>query len=163
MRLKEIKELLDFIANLSLGEVRIEIGDLKLEVKQNREKGSTVSPKTFSSSKEEDTSSQGISLSQKENNSSDEVKKVEDIAKTEYITIKSPMIGTFYCSASPEAEPFVKVGDIISKGQVLCIIEAMKLFNEIESEHEGKIIEIIPENTSPVEYDQPLFLIAPVH
>lgn len=72
---------------------------------------------------------------------------------------KSPMIGTFYRSASPESEPFVKVGDYVSKGQVLCIVEAMKLFNEIESEVEGKIVKIMLDDSQPVEYDQALFLI----
>lgn len=78
-----------------------------------------------------------------------------------YITIKSPMIGTFYRSGGPDKEPFVKPGDSIQKGSVLCVIEAMKLFNEIESEHAGKIVKILVENASPVEYDQPLFLVEP--
>lgn len=72
---------------------------------------------------------------------------------------KSPMIGTFYRASSPESEVFSKVGDVVSKGQVLCIIEAMKLFNEIESEVEGKIVKILVDDAQPVEYDQPLFLI----
>lgn len=78
------------------------------------------------------------------------------------ITIKSPMIGTFYRSAGPDKEPFVKVGDEIKQGSVLCVIEAMKLFNEIESEYSGKIVKILVENAKPVEYDQPLFLIEPM-
>jgi len=78
-----------------------------------------------------------------------------------YITIKSPMIGTFYRSSSPDKPSFVSVGDEIQKGSVLCIIEAMKLFNEIESEHSGRIVKILVENASPVEYDQPLFLVEP--
>ena len=77
------------------------------------------------------------------------------------ITIKSPMIGTFYRSSAPDKDPFVKPGDSIQKGNVLCVIEAMKLFNEIESEHAGKIVKILVENASPVEYDQPLFLVEP--
>ena len=75
------------------------------------------------------------------------------------LEFKSPMIGTFYRSSSPEADAFVKVGDVVSKGQVLCIVEAMKLFNEIESEVEGKIVKILVDDSQPVEYDQPLFLI----
>lgn len=78
------------------------------------------------------------------------------------ITIKSPMIGTFYRSSAPDKEPFVKVGDEIKQGSVLCVIEAMKLFNEIESEYSGKIVKILVENAKPVEYDQPLFLIEPM-
>jgi acetyl-CoA carboxylase biotin carboxyl carrier protein len=78
-----------------------------------------------------------------------------------YITIKSPMIGTFYRSASPEKPLFVNVGDEITTGTVLCIIEAMKLFNEIESEVSGRIVKVLVDNASPVEYDQPLFLVEP--
>ncbi|MFN3529248.1 MAG: acetyl-CoA carboxylase biotin carboxyl carrier protein [Bacteroidia bacterium] len=77
------------------------------------------------------------------------------------LPIKSPMIGTFYRSAGPDKEPFVKVGDRVEKGQVVCIIEAMKLFNEIESEVAGVVTKVLVENASPVEYDQPLFLVDP--
>ncbi|MGN6640475.1 MAG: acetyl-CoA carboxylase biotin carboxyl carrier protein, partial [Mucilaginibacter sp.] len=84
----------------------------------------------------------------------------EDTSK--YITIKSPMIGTFYRSSSPDKPMFVNVGDEIKVGQVLCIIEAMKLFNEIESEVSGRVVKILVDNASPVEYDQPLFLVEPM-
>ena len=77
------------------------------------------------------------------------------------VNIKSPMIGTFYRSSGPDKEPFVKVGDRVEKGQVVCIIEAMKLFNEIESEVSGVVTKVLVENASPVEYDQPLFLVEP--
>ena len=77
------------------------------------------------------------------------------------ITIKSPMVGTFYRTASPDSPVFVNVGDDVSSGKVVCIIEAMKLFNEIESEVTGKIVKILVDNASPVEYDQPLFLVEP--
>ncbi|HEY9534600.1 MAG TPA: acetyl-CoA carboxylase biotin carboxyl carrier protein, partial [Mucilaginibacter sp.] len=79
-----------------------------------------------------------------------------------YITIKSPMIGTFYRSSAPDKPLFVNVGDEISSGSVVCIIEAMKLFNEIESEVSGRIVKILVDNASPVEYDQPLFLVEPM-
>ena len=78
-----------------------------------------------------------------------------------YQTVKSPMVGTFYRSASPDKPPFVKVGDSIAQGQTVCIIEAMKLFNEIESDAKGKIVKVLVEDGSPVEYDQPLFLVDP--
>lgn len=77
------------------------------------------------------------------------------------ITIKSPMIGTFYRSSGPDKDPFVQVGDSISNGQTVCIIEAMKLFNEIEAEVKGKIVKILVDDATPVEYDQPLFLVEP--
>ena len=79
-----------------------------------------------------------------------------------YITIKSPMIGTYYKSPSPDKPQFIQIGDEIKPGQVLCIVEAMKLFNEIESEISGRIVKILVENSSPVEYDQPLFLVEPI-
>jgi acetyl-CoA carboxylase biotin carboxyl carrier protein len=91
--------------------------------------------------------------------SSAEAQKSADESK--YITIKSPMIGTFYRSSSPDKPVFVNVGDEIKQGQVLCIIEAMKLFNEIESDISGKIVKVLVDNSSPVEYDQPLFLVEP--
>ena len=78
-----------------------------------------------------------------------------------YITIKSPMIGTFYRKPSPEKDTFVNVGDNIKSGDVLCVIEAMKLFNEIESEITGKIVKVLVDDSTPVEYDQPLFLVDP--
>jgi acetyl-CoA carboxylase biotin carboxyl carrier protein len=84
---------------------------------------------------------------------------VEDTSK--YLTLRSPMIGTFYRTPSPDKEPYVKVGDKVEKGDILCIIEAMKLFNEIESEFSGTIVKVLVDNATPVEYDQPLFLIDP--
>jgi acetyl-CoA carboxylase biotin carboxyl carrier protein len=85
----------------------------------------------------------------------------DDASEGNYDEVKSPMIGTFYRSASPDKPPFVTVGDDVKKGDVLCIIEAMKLFNEIESEVSGKIIKVLIDDSSPAEYDQPLFLIEP--
>jgi acetyl-CoA carboxylase biotin carboxyl carrier protein len=86
--------------------------------------------------------------------------KTDDTSK--YITVKSPMIGTFYRSPGPDKPPFVNVGDEIKPGQVLCIIEAMKLFNEIESEVAGRIVKVLVDDAKPVEYDQPLFLVEPL-
>ena len=85
-----------------------------------------------------------------------------DTAAGNFVTIKSPMIGTYYKSQSPDKPAFVQVGDEIKPGQVLCIVEAMKLFNEIESEVSGKVVKILVENASPIEYDQPLFLVEPM-
>ena len=80
---------------------------------------------------------------------------------SKYYTVKSPMIGTFYRASAPGKDPFVSVGDTVSPGSVLCMVEAMKLFNEIESEVSGKIVKILVDDTTPIEYDQPLFLIDP--
>lgn len=91
----------------------------------------------------------------------DPAKKIVENEESEYITIKSSMIGTFYRSSSPDKPPFVNVGDDIKNGDTLCIIEAMKLFNEIESEVAGKIIKVLVDDSTPVEFDQPLFLVDP--
>lgn len=90
-----------------------------------------------------------------------EGKGEEAVDESKYVTVKSPMIGTFYRSSSPDKPPFVNVGDSVKEGDVLCIIEAMKLFNEIEAEQGGKIVKVLVDDASPVEYDQPLFLIDP--
>ena len=87
--------------------------------------------------------------------------ETEESNQSNYITVKSPMIGTFYDASNPETEPFVKVGDKISSGKTVCIIEAMKLFNEIESEVSGTIVKVLVDNAQPVEFDQPLFLVDP--
>ncbi len=86
---------------------------------------------------------------------------VEKVEADNYIEVKSPIVGTFYRSSSPEKPAYVKVGDIIEVGSVVCIVEAMKLFNEIESEISGKVVKVLLEDSSPVEYDQPLFLVDP--
>ncbi len=88
-------------------------------------------------------------------------KPVNPAADSKLVAIKSPMVGTFYRSASPDKPPFVKVGDVISAGSPVCVIEAMKLFNEIESDIKGKIVKVLVEDATPVEYDQPLFLVDP--
>ena len=85
----------------------------------------------------------------------------EKVENNNYLEVKSPIVGTFYRSSSPEKPPYVKVGDTIEVGSVVCIVEAMKLFNEIESEISGKVVKILLEDSSPVEYDQPLFLVDP--
>ena len=94
---------------------------------------------------------------------SEKVKKenVDSTSDDKFITIKSPIIGTFYRKSDPEKEPFVNVGDVIKEGDVLCIIEAMKLFNEIESEVSGKIVKILVDDANPVEFDEPLFIVEP--
>ena len=85
-----------------------------------------------------------------------------EAAASNLVTIKSPMIGTFYRSSGPDKAPFLSVGDEVKQGDIMCIIEAMKLFNEIECEHSGRIVKVIADDASPVEYDQPLFLIEPM-
>lgn len=157
MKIKEIRELIDFISSSGLAEVNIETEEFKISVKKN----AVVTNVT------EVTGPAPVPVTSQPTTNGAEVptpaqkaaaeKKEED----KYITIKSPMVGTFYRAANPEAEPFMKVGDTISTGQPVCIIEAMKLFNEIESDVSGTLVKILVENASPVEFDQPLFLVDP--
>ena len=159
MKAKEIQELLDFIANSGLAEVNIETEQFKISVKKHsgapvriETPVQQITPTTVNNTQ------QPVSQT-----SSEPAKQADDSSKKEknYITIKSTMIGTFYRSSSPDTPAFINVGDEISSGQTVCIIEAMKLFNEIESEIAGKVVKILVENSSPVEYDQPLFLVEP--
>ena len=163
MKAKEIQELIDFIAKSGLDEVNIETEQFKIKVK----KSSEVKTKIIEKASPANTPIPAATTpppapSTAEEQVAPEVLPTESGANSNgYVEIKSPMIGTFYRSASPDTEEFVKVGDKISKGQTVCIIEAMKLFNEIESEVSGTIAKVLIENSSPVEYDQPLFLVDP--
>ncbi|MGI2298502.1 acetyl-CoA carboxylase biotin carboxyl carrier protein [Candidatus Cardinium hertigii] len=147
MKTTEIQELIDFITQSGLEEVHIETEAIKIHVKR-----SNAIPQQVAS-----LAPNGLSFPT-------QVAPIvqENKLAANYITIKSPMIGTFYRSPSPEEAPFVKEGDPVVKGTKLCIIEAMKLYNEIESEVTGKIIQILVDDISPVEYDQPLFVVEPV-
>jgi len=153
METKEIQKLLDFIANSGLDEVNIETSELKVSVK--RHSGSTFVPAPQMIAAPVQAAPQ---LAAPAPVAAPAAPKAEE---NNYITIKSPMIGTFYRTPNPEKPPFVEVGDEITKGQPVCIIEAMKLFNEIESEISGRIVKILVENMTPVEFDQPLFLVEP--
>lgn len=153
MKPKEIQELLDFIASSGLAEVNIETEQFKINVKRNSVASAPLPIALSSLPQAIGTSTQATSTSSAD-------KPVETPAeKSNQITIKSPMIGTFYRSSGPDTPSFVNVGDEIAPGKVMCIIEAMKLFNEIESEFSGKIVKILVDNATPVEFDQPLFII----
>jgi acetyl-CoA carboxylase biotin carboxyl carrier protein len=155
MNLKEIESLIKFVQHSGVAEVSLEQKDFKLTIKATH--GATYvnsAPQLVHSS----TPSPQPAAATPQPPAA-EVAKPADTSKL--ITIKSPMIGTFYRSASPDKPLFVNVGDEIKQGQVLCIIEAMKLFNEIESEVSGKIVKVLVDNSTPVEYDQPLFLVEP--
>jgi len=175
MKASEIRNLLDFIANSGLDEVELETDDIKLKIKKNSAQeiqqniihstGAPAMPSDATALVSHTPASPAQSAApaaseQKEEDSSPKpASSGKD--KSQYITIKSPMIGTFYQSPNPESGPFVQVGDKVSKGQTVCIIEAMKLFNEIESEQSGTVVEILVDDSSPVEFDQPLFLLDP--
>jgi acetyl-CoA carboxylase biotin carboxyl carrier protein len=155
MNLKEIESLIKFVQNSGVAEVSLEQKDFKITIKATH--GSSVishAPQTFHVAAPVHNLPAPVAAQAKESGSS-------SVDESKYITIKSPMIGTFYRSSTPDKPVFVNVGDEIKQGQVLCIIEAMKLFNEIESEMEGKIVKVLVDNSTPVEYDQPLFLVEP--
>lgn len=154
MKAKEIQELIDFISNSGLAEVKIETDEFKLSVKKNSE-----SPVVKVESQPIANNPSPAPQQQPSAPAPAPSTSKEDTSK--YLEIKSPMIGTFYRTPSPDTPAFVNIGDSVTAGQTVCIIEAMKLFNEIESEITGKIVKVLVENATPVEYDQPLFLVDP--
>ncbi len=155
MKPKEIQDLIDFIAKSGLQEVNIETDEFKLKVRKNAENKTIIENPVTSAAPVQAAIPQTPVVTNE-----DQQPTVETVSNN-HVVVKSPMIGTFYRSASPEAEPFVKVGDPIDLGDTVCIVEAMKLFNEIESEVSGIIIKVLVDNASPVEYDQELFLVDP--
>lgn len=159
MELKQIQELIKMINKSNIGELSIEQKDFKLTIKQKEE----AQPVIAAPATQVIASAPLPLLPQStpaEAKPAGEAPAKEKAAENT-ITIKSPMIGTFYRQGGPDKPPFVSVGDTIEKGQVVCIIEAMKLFNEIESEVSGKVVKVLVEDSSPVEFDQPLFLVEP--
>ena len=163
MKAKEIRELIDFISNSGLDEVNIETQEFKISVKKNKPVINTVAESpavAVAAPQVVETAANTVQASAATIPAQDSIPS-EPGKNNNYIELKSPMIGTFYNTPSPDAEPFVKVGDSVKVGQTVCIVEAMKLFNEIESEYTGKIVEVLVENASPVEFDQPLFLVDP--
>ena len=162
MKAKEIRDLIDFISKSGLDEVNIETEEFKIAVKKNSGiASSTIEQKPVTSQTNvENNNGPSFATNIKEVASATAVSEAND-EKSKYVEIKSPMIGTFYGSPNPDSEPFVQQGDHVKAGQTVCIIEAMKLFNEIESEVSGRIVKMLVENSSPVEFDQPLFLVDP--
>ena len=157
MDLKEIQNLIKFVSNSGVAEVKLETGDVKITIRTTLEGNShdityvqqapaqqaaPVAPAAIAP-----TAATPVNTAAEDN--------------SKYITIKSPMIGTLYRKPAPDKPMFVEVGSTISKGDVVCVVEAMKLFNEIESEISGKIVKILVDDSSPVEFDQPLFLVDP--
>jgi acetyl-CoA carboxylase biotin carboxyl carrier protein len=160
MELKEIKELIKLVSESGVSEVEVERGDFKLAIKKTDEKTMVVhqtAPSLVQADPIEPASPAQVASAVQ----TDKIESHHTESSSHLITIKSPMIGTYYKSSSPDKPPFVQVGDEIKVGQVLCIVEAMKLFNEIESEVSGKIVKILVDNASPIEYDQALFLVEP--
>lgn len=161
MKPKEIQELLDFIAKSGLAEVSIETEQCKIAVKRDSTQSQALPQVHLAHQVQNLPMAHPYSVPVQLPLKSKEDEAISPSLESSYLTIKSPMIGTFYRSSSPDSDNFANIGDTISKGQTVCIIEAMKLFNEIETEISGRIIKILAENATPVEYDQPLFLVDP--
>ncbi|WP_310554704.1 acetyl-CoA carboxylase biotin carboxyl carrier protein [Flavobacterium sp.] len=157
MDLKEIQNLIKFVANSGVAEVKLETGDVKITIRTTLE-GSTETT-YVQQMPAQNMLQQAVAPQQIAPVAATPAVVVDENAK--YITVKSPIIGTFYRKSSPDKPMFVEVGSTIGKGDVLCVIEAMKLFNEIESEFSGKIVKVLVDDMSPVEFDQPLFLVDP--
>ncbi|WP_413999563.1 acetyl-CoA carboxylase biotin carboxyl carrier protein [Flavobacterium sp. W1B] len=158
MDLKEIQNLIKFVANSGVAEVKLEMDDVKITIRTTLE--GNVTETTYV----QQVPAQGQlqqALAPQISAPAAPVAAAPVVEESKYVTIKSPIIGTFYRKPSPDKAVFVEVGNTIAKGDVLCVIEAMKLFNEIESEITGKIVKILVDDMSPVEFDQPLFLVDP--
>ena len=156
MKAKELQELLDFIAKSGLNKVNIETEEFKISVQRDPNTKTVFSaaapavpaaPAPIASAPAHAAAAAPAAPA------------TAEAAAANHRALKAPMIGTFYRSSGPESPSFVQVGDMVEKGQVICIIEAMKLFNEIEAEESGRIVKALVDNATPVEYDQPLFLI----
>lgn len=170
MNLNEIKELIDKISETGIGELKLEQANFKLSIRsktyieatqKNKVQVSQMMPASAALSPVAQAPQVPVVSNAPANNAPSDSPATETTANDKLITIKAPMIGTFYRSSAPDKPPFVKVGDSISTGDTICIIEAMKLFNEIESEVDGKIVKILADDASPVEYDQPMMIIEP--
>ncbi|WP_345111316.1 acetyl-CoA carboxylase biotin carboxyl carrier protein [Hymenobacter algoricola] len=158
MKAKELQDLIDFIAKSGLNKVNIETEEFKISVQRE------PNTKVVSSYSAAPAAPQPAGAPAPAPAPAPAAPGAAPAAPaaTNHVALKAPMIGTFYRSSSPESPLFVNVGDLVEKGQVICIIEAMKLFNEIEAEASGRVVKALVENATPVEYDQPLFLIEPM-
>lgn len=159
MNLNEIQDLIKFVAKSGVTEVEIERKDFKITIKSEKQRADQQIIVQAPAQVAAPIAQPAAAIAAPVAAPAQEAPAASDDSK--YITFKSPMIGTFYRSAGPDKEAFVSVGQSVTAGSTICIIEAMKLFNEIESEFTGKIVKVLVDDASPVEYDQPLFLIDP--
>ncbi|PVW15202.1 acetyl-CoA carboxylase biotin carboxyl carrier protein [Marixanthomonas spongiae] len=167
MKLKEIQNLIKFVAKSGASEVKLEMDDVKITIKTGTEDGkekTTYIQQVPAMPAQPQQPAPAAAPQQTEAPAASAPESQEAAGgddNSNYITVKSPIIGTFYRKPSPDKAVFVEVGDTVKEGDVLCVIEAMKLFNEIESEVSGKIVKVLVDDASPVEFDQPLFLVDP--
>lgn len=160
MNLNEIQDLIKFVSKSGVSEVEIEKKDFKIVIKAEKQKAEQIFVQaTAPVAAPAPAPVAPVAAPAPVAPAAAAPAPASDDSK--YVTIKSPMIGTFYRSSGPDKEPFVSVGSSINKGDTICIVEAMKLFNEIEAEISGKIVKVLVDDSSPIEYDQPLFLVDP--
>ncbi|MFY7989075.1 MAG: acetyl-CoA carboxylase biotin carboxyl carrier protein [Flavobacterium sp.] len=161
MDIREIQNLIKFVAKSGATEVKLEMDDFKITIKTTAE--GTESTTTYVQQMPMAAAPQVAAPQVVANAPAPAAPAAAPVAddNSKYVTVKSPIIGTFYRKPAPDKPMFVEVGSTIGKGDVLCVIEAMKLFNEIESEVSGKIVKVLVDDSSPVEFDQPLFLVDP--
>lgn len=162
MNLKDIQNLIKFVAKSGASEVKLEMEDIKITIKTGSDdKVGAYFQQMPAMPSQMQMQPQQVPASGPAQTQVQQVEAGTQETESNYVTIKSPIIGTFYRKPAPDKPAFVEVGDSIKTGDVLCVIEAMKLFNEIESEVSGKIIKVLVDDSSPVEFDQPLFLVDP--
>ena len=162
MDLKDIQNLIKFVAKSGASEVKLEMDDVKITIRTGAETASAqVQQMAVPVSMPQVSLPQAVAPTTEQTTPVPTKPEASSDDSTKYVTIKSPIIGTFYRRPSPDKPIFAEVGQTIAEGDVLCIIEAMKLFNEIESEVSGKIVKVLVDDASPVEFDQPLFLVDP--
>ncbi len=165
MDIKEIQNLIRFVAKSGASEVKLETDDFKITIRTGDEEPKTqivtAAPQMVQPAQPAQPVAAPAAPTPSAETPAANNESKPDAAAANQIAINSPMIGTFYRRPSPDKDVFVKVGDVIKPGDVVCIIEAMKLFNEIESEVSGKVVKVLVDDQSPVEYDQPLFIVEP--
>jgi len=163
MNLKDIQNLIRFVAKSGASEVKLETDDVKITIRTSsgESKETIVQQVPMGAMAPQQVVQQPAAPIEQEKAVAPAKAEDEKSNTDNYITIKSPIIGTFYRKPSPDKPAFVEVGDTVKEGDVLCTIEAMKLFNEIESEVSGKIVKVLVDDATPVEFDQPLFLVEP--
>lgn len=159
MDIREIQNLIKFVSKSEVAEVNLKLEGFEIKIKNIGGQTVTYAPQPMVQPQMMAAPAPSVASAPASASAETSADPTEDNSK--YITVKSPMIGTFYRASGPGKDPFVSVGDNVSTGSVLCIVEAMKLFNEIESEVSGKVVKILVDDASPIEYDQPLFLIDP--
>jgi len=161
MDIKEVQNLIKFVAKSGVSEVKIEDKDFKITIKNQAEyvAAPAVAPVAAPVAIQ---AAAPVAAQPAPAAPATDPAASNEVDESKYITIKAPIIGTFYRKPSPDKPPYIEVGDTIKEGDVVCIIEAMKLFNEIESEVSGKIVKVLVEDATPVEFDQPLFLVEPL-